>query len=69
MNGIKGSIRRGVSSRAKEVISPPLFCPYEAPAGVLSSTLGPPTQIGCGAFGKSSEGGHEDDPGAGAPVL
>jgi len=48
---------------------PPLFCPCEAPSGVLCPGLGPPAQEGCGAIGADPKQGHEEDRGAGAPHL
>ena len=68
-NDILGTIRRGVMSRAREVIVPSLFCLCEAPSGVLCPSLGPPTQERCGAFEECPEEGHEHDPWAGAPLL
>lgn len=39
-NGVLDSIRRRVASKTMEVIVP-LFCPGEAPAGVLCPSLQP----------------------------
>ena len=48
---------------------PPQLSPCEDPAGILSPSLGPPTQERFGAFGVGADEGHEDDPRTGAPLL
>ena len=58
VNGILGSIMRGVVSRDREVIVPPLLNSCEAPSGALRPGLGPPVQEGHGALGASPEEGH-----------
>ncbi|GAB0179209.1 cAMP-dependent protein kinase inhibitor alpha [Grus japonensis] len=66
-NCVLGCIKRGVTSRSREVILP--LCSGETPPGVLHPALGPTTEEGHGAVGASPEEGHEDDRKAGAPLL
>ncbi|GAB0183440.1 cAMP-dependent protein kinase inhibitor alpha [Grus japonensis] len=65
-NHVLGCIKRGVTSRSREVILP-LYS--ETPPGVLRPVLGTPVQERHGAVGASPEEGHEADPRAGAPLL
>ena len=65
-NGILSSIRRGVASKVREGTAS--FCSaFVRPQ--LCSSLGPPTQEGCGAFGEVPEEGHKYDQSAGTPLL
>ena len=52
---ILGCIIKGVASREREVIVPPLLGTCEAPSGVLSPGLGPSIQEGHGALGAGPE--------------
>lgn len=68
---ILGSIRRGVTTRVKEVIIP-LYSAVErpqTPAGVVRPSLGLPSQKRCRPFAEGSEEGHRCDPELGTPLL
>ncbi|CAM5098404.1 unnamed protein product, partial [Eretmochelys imbricata] len=60
-NGILGFISRGIASRSRDVIVPPLFDTGEASSGVLCPVLGPTLPEGCGKIGKSPAEGNKDD--------
>ena len=47
-NGILQCIRRGVVSRLREVLLPPLLCPGEIASAILCPVLGPSVQEGQG---------------------
>ncbi|GAB0195605.1 hypothetical protein GRJ2_002025800 [Grus japonensis] len=66
-NHILGCIKRGVTSRLREVILP--LHSDETPSGVLCSALGSSVQEGHGPVGVSPEEGHKDAQRAGAPLL
>ena len=62
-NGILGSTRRGVASRAREVIVP-LYSALMKLQNLVS-----PTQERCGAFGKGPGEGQKDGSRGRAPLL
>ncbi|GAB0180569.1 hypothetical protein GRJ2_000522200 [Grus japonensis] len=66
-NRVLGCIKRGVTSRSREVILP--LCSCETPPGVLCPALGGLVQHGHGTIGANPEEGHEADQRAGAPLL
>ena len=63
-NGILGCIRKDMTSEGGDFS--PLLCPCVASSGVLCSSLGPPIQERCGAFGEDPGEGHKDDQRTGA---
>ncbi|PKU44831.1 rna-directed dna polymerase from mobile element jockey- hypothetical protein [Limosa lapponica baueri] len=72
--GQKGQWHPGVhqeecGQQVKGGYPPPLFCPGEAPSGVLSPVLGSPVQEGQGTAGESPTEGYKDDQGKIAPLL
>ncbi|GAB0188653.1 hypothetical protein GRJ2_001330600 [Grus japonensis] len=68
-NRVLGCIKRGVTSRSREVILAPLLRSGETPPEVLHPALGAPAQERHGPVGASPEEGHEADQRAGAPLL
>ena len=67
-NGILDSIRRGVGQQEQGGDCPSLFCPHEAPSGVLCPGLGPPIQERQGAL-RYKRRPTKNDQRAGAPLL
>jgi len=59
-NRILGCIKSSVVSRSREVILPPLLCPYETPPGVLHPALRSPAQDRRGPVQASPEEGHRN---------
>ena len=57
-NCVLGYIKKGVASREREVIVPPLFSSCEAPSAVLRPGLGPPVEERRRAPGTGPEEGH-----------
>ncbi|GAB0181782.1 hypothetical protein GRJ2_000643500 [Grus japonensis] len=67
-NHVLGCIKRGVTSRSREVILP-LYSALVRPQLVSVQLWGPQYKQRHGAVGVSPEEGHEADQRAGAPLL
>ena len=68
-NGILGSIRRGVVISAGDVIVPLYSVPMRLHLEYCVQVWSPQHRKDVEFFGESPEEGHEDNPGAEAPLL